>query len=104
VGVIDNTLTEVSDNAPTVKQRYAIQTSGAAFTTGHRDPGLVLGAYGPRRVTANLQLIRQARWLLSEFSSAMDAPFCRHRSRADEQRLLPAIKDHRKRGSALTAN
>jgi len=100
VGVIDNTLTEVSDNA-TVKQRYAINFRGSVHDRAIAIRDLVL-APTPQAVSQQLQLIDKLDGFYQESASAMDALFAATAPGADEQRLLAAIKDIEREGLALT--
>lgn len=101
VGVIDNTLTEVSDNA-TVKQRYAINFRGSVHDRAIAIRDLVL-APTPQAVSQQLQLIDKLDGFYQESASAMDALFAATTPGADEQRLLAAIKDIERQGLTLTA-
>ena len=101
VGVIDSTLTSVSDNA-TVKQRYAINFRGSVHDRAIAIRDLVLA---PNNQAASRQLLQidQLKAFYQESAVAMDALFSASDPSADERRLLAAIKDIEREALALTS-
>ncbi|WP_022961520.1 methyl-accepting chemotaxis protein [Halopseudomonas pelagia] len=101
VGVIDNTLTSVSDNA-TVKQRYAINFRGSVHDRAIAIRDLVL-APNNQAVSRQLQQIDQLKAFYQDSAVAMDALFTSSGAVAEEQRLLAAIKDIERSALRLTS-
>ncbi|KAA0691837.1 methyl-accepting chemotaxis protein [Halopseudomonas laoshanensis] len=100
VGVIDDTLTSVSDNA-TVKQRYAINFRGSVHDRAIAIRDLVL-APNNQAASRQLQQIDQLKAFYQDSAAAMDALFASSDPSADERRLLAAIKDIEREALALT--
>ncbi|WP_394240566.1 methyl-accepting chemotaxis protein [Halopseudomonas laoshanensis] len=100
VGVIDDTLTAVSENA-TVKQRYAINFRGSVHDRAIAIRDLVL-APNTQAASRQLQQIDQLKAFYQDSAAAMDALFASSDPTADERRLLAAIKDIERSALALT--
>lgn len=90
VGVIDSTLTQVSDNA-TVKQRYAINFRGSVHDRAIAIRDAVL-APDARAFNDFLRQIDQLDSFYQESAAKMDRLFATGESSAEEQRLLASIK------------
>ncbi|HDZ56962.1 MAG TPA: methyl-accepting chemotaxis protein [Pseudomonas xinjiangensis] len=91
VGVIDRTLTEVSDGA-TVKQRYAINFRGSVHdrAIAIRDAVLVRENQALATHTGEIERLKA---FYQESAVAMDRLFAEVKPTAQEQRLLSSIKD-----------